>query len=93
MAEQSRTGSENVKEDVDALRADVEKLAQTIGKVAGDRADAAKNAGRRKLDDARRVGEDVSERALEQVRAQPLGSLLTAFVVGLLLGFLFDRRH
>jgi ElaB/YqjD/DUF883 family membrane-anchored ribosome-binding protein len=104
MADRNKGALEDdLKRDLDVLRADFDALRQDLASVldtvkgtAASRADAEIDALRKRLD---RLGANLQSTGREGVRAveeqieeRPLVSLAVAFALGLVLGRLFDRR-
>jgi ElaB/YqjD/DUF883 family membrane-anchored ribosome-binding protein len=104
MADRNKGALEDdLKRDLDVLRADFDALRQDLASVldtvkgtAASHADAEIDALRKRLD---RLGANLQSTGREGVRAveeqieeRPLVSLAVAFALGLVLGRLFDRR-
>jgi len=103
MAERESRTEQDLRKDVDAIRADIEALRRdlvnvvdTVKGTATDRADAEINALRQRLDklatNVQTTGRERLHSAEEQIEHHPLLSLGAAFAVGLALGRMFDRR-
>lgn len=93
----------NVREadkDLDALRAEMAQLRKDLASMAGTVKGMASEVGadayqrvRATADEARHRAERAAEDVSQTIEERPLMSVLVAFVVGLLLGALFGRRH
>lgn len=94
---------DSLKADLKSLRDDISELSKTSGKVAGDSVQAARDALREEADklidrmkqtasSAREEGEQVAGQIRDEVAEKPLPSLLTAFGVGTLVGWLVARK-
>jgi len=103
MAERETKVEQDLRKDVDAIRADIEALRRdlvsvvdTVKGTATERADAEIDALRKRLDklatNVQTTGREQLRSAEEQIEHHPLVSLGVAFAVGLALGRLFDRR-
>jgi ElaB/YqjD/DUF883 family membrane-anchored ribosome-binding protein len=93
----------DLKSDVDAIRSDIDVLRKDLAAVldrikdtAGSRAEAEVRALQRRInkiaDDVQTSGRESLRTIEERIEERPLVSLGMAFVVGLVLGRLFDRR-
>jgi ElaB/YqjD/DUF883 family membrane-anchored ribosome-binding protein len=89
--------------DVDVLKEDISKLKEDLSSIAESllqRGKAETEAAKDKLGErfggefqaARTKGREKVESIEDQIREKPIQSLLIAFVIGLFLGKLFDRR-
>ena len=89
--------------DVDVLKEDISKLKEDLSSIAESllqRGKAETEAAKDKLGErfggefqaARIKGREKVESIEDQIREKPIQSLLIAFVIGLFLGKLFDRR-
>ena len=89
--------------DVDTLKEDISKLKEDLSSIAESllqRGKAETEAAKDKLGErfgsefqaARIKGREKVESIEDQIREKPIQSLLIAFVIGLFLGKLFDRR-
>lgn len=103
MADGGSKAERDLKQDVEALRADFDSLRQDVGQLvatlkgnAGDRAEAELEQFRERLNrlaaDVRTGGRERMRNVESQIEERPLTSLAMAFAVGLMLGRLFDRR-
>jgi len=85
-----------LKEDISRLKDDLSSIAETLLEKGKAETGAVKDRlGERVGDEfqsARAMGMEKVESIEDQIREKPLMSLLIAFVVGLFLGKLFDRR-
>ncbi|MGH7849381.1 MAG: DUF883 family protein [Thermodesulfobacteriota bacterium] len=96
-------GQENLGQDLEALREDVTKLRSDLSQLAKSlldkgksETDTAKDRVMEELMSNLRSARDKSSETVESVehkiQEKPLMSLLIAFVVGLILGKLFESR-
>jgi ElaB/YqjD/DUF883 family membrane-anchored ribosome-binding protein len=96
-------GQENLGQDLEALREDVTKLRSDLSQLAKSLLEKGKSetdtAKDRVIDElmsnlrsAREKGGDTVESVEHRIQEKPLMSLLIAFLVGLVLGKLFDKR-
>lgn len=98
MAENKDLGNDvNVlKEDISRLKDDLASIAESLLERGKIETDAAKDRLTETLGDefqsARAKGKEKVESIEDQIREKPLMSLLIAFVIGLFLGKLLDRR-
>lgn len=94
---------DSLKADLKTLRNDLSELSKTGGKVAGDSVQAARDALRDEADKlidrlkqtasaAQEEGQQVAGQIRDEVAEKPLPSLLTAFGVGTLVGWLISRK-
>lgn len=91
-ADGSNKAVEDLRADMDKLKADMSSLVETLGKLASD----GTQEGARRVREAReRVGAQ-AEQSMQAVEAQiaerPFISVLAAFGVGMVIGRLLDRR-
>ncbi len=96
-------GQENLGQDLDALREDVSRLRSDLSQLAKSLLDKGKDetdAARDKvveelmsnLRSARDKGNETVESLGHRIQEKPLMSLLVAFLAGLILGKIFERR-
>lgn len=87
---------DTLKEDISKLKDDLASIAETLLEKGKAETDAAKERLGETLSDefqsARVKGKEKVDSLEDQIRDKPLMSLLIAFVIGLFLGKLFDRR-
>lgn len=87
---------ETLKEDISKLREDLSGIAEALLERGRSETEAAKGRISEGLRDefqaAREKGKESVESIEDRIREKPLQSLLIAFVVGLFLGKIFDRR-
>lgn len=87
---------ETLKDDILKLREDLSGIAQSLLEKGKSETEAAKEKLSEGLQDefqaAREMGKEKVESIEDHIREKPLQSLLIAFVIGLFLGKLFDRR-
>ncbi|SLN73731.1 DUF883 family protein [Oceanibacterium hippocampi] len=99
----ARKDTEELREQMEALRADVSALTESLVRVTGNRAhdgaEAVRNAAHEGADavrNAARAGqaraEDAAATAQDYVRERPLASVLVALAVGFTIGKLLERR-
>lgn len=103
MAEaKAKTDMEKLREDMEALRTDLAQLAQHVRSLSANSADAAKTEARARLDefggrlegtmaDLQRQGTQGVDTLKDSIRDRPLGSVLAALGIGLLVGRLLKR--
>jgi ElaB/YqjD/DUF883 family membrane-anchored ribosome-binding protein len=98
MDQDNRLGKdvETLKDDLSKLREDLTGIAQSLLEKGKTETEAAKDKLSEGLQDEFQAVRDKSKETVEsiedQIREKPLLSLLIAFIVGLFLGKLFDRR-
>lgn len=87
---------DSLKKDISRLKDDLSSIAETLLEKGKEETGAAKDKlGERfgdELEAARAKGKEKVESIEGQIREKPLTSLLIAFVIGLFLGKLLDRR-
>ncbi len=94
---------DSLKADLKSLRDDLSELSKAGGKAAGDSVQAARESLREEADKlierlkktastVQEEGEHVAGQVRDEVTEKPLPSLLTAFGVGALLGWLVSRK-
>ncbi|HEX5499799.1 MAG TPA: hypothetical protein VFX03_11245 [Thermomicrobiales bacterium] len=81
-----------LREDIDKMKADLAALVETFGKLAAD----GGREGLRAFENVRSRAQTQATQSLEsvehQIAARPLTSVLIAFAAGMLFGKLMDRR-
>ncbi len=86
----------NLKEDVTKLRSDLSQLGKTLLEKGKHETDTAKDKVieelKSELQAARSKGKETVESVEQQIQQKPFISLLIAFMIGLILGKLFERR-
>jgi len=98
MDEENRLGKdvETLRDDISKLREDLSGIAQSLLEKGKSETDAAKEMLSEGLQDEFQAAREKSKETVAsleaQIREKPLVSLLIAFVIGLFLGKLFDRR-
>lgn len=87
---------DNLKEDMAKLRADLSQLGKTLLERGKNETDIAKERAmeelKRELQSARNKGKETVNSVEQQIQEKPFVSLLIAFLAGLLLGKMFERR-
>ena len=87
---------ETLREDVTKLRADLSQIAKSLLEKGKNETDSAKDRIfeelRYDLQSARNKGRETVDTVENKIQEKPLMSLLIAFLIGLVLGKLFDRR-
>jgi ElaB/YqjD/DUF883 family membrane-anchored ribosome-binding protein len=94
---------EELSRQVETLRADLEKLTESIGDIARgeielrrdqvrDAADEAVRRGRRMQNRARAEADRGLHEAADYVRERPLGAVMTAAAIGMVFGFLTAKK-
>lgn len=87
---------DTLKEDISKLKDDLASIAETLLEKGKVETDAAREKLAEGLKDefqaAREMGKEKVGSIEDKIRDKPLQSLLIAFVVGLFLGKIFDRR-
>jgi ElaB/YqjD/DUF883 family membrane-anchored ribosome-binding protein len=102
-ARAASNGERAVKEDFDSLRSDLDTLRKdfatlvsTLKDTASSRAEAELDAMRQRVvtlaHDVQTTGQQQLRRAERSIEEQPLMSVAIAFVTGLVVGRLMDRR-
>ena len=88
----SAKSTDDLRADLDKMRADLAALMDSVGKFASD----SGREGVRAFDSVRTRAQAQATQSLEsiehQIAAKPLTSVLVAFAVGMLFGKLMDRR-
>ena len=86
---------ESLKDNVASLRADLSKISQTLLDKGKSETEVAKDRLieelKYELEAAKAKGKETVESVENQIQEKPFMSLLIAFIVGLVLGKLFDR--
>jgi ElaB/YqjD/DUF883 family membrane-anchored ribosome-binding protein len=90
MADQS-SDYEELKNEFAQLKADVQKIASTLGQSARDRTAHAADDIRAAARAARAEGARIEAAAEDVVKERPITSVLVAFVAGVVLAKLLDR--
>lgn len=94
--EQLGSDIEALKEDVTKLRSDLSQLGKTLLEKGKQETDAAKDKVieelKHELETARFKSKETVQSVEQQIREKPFYSLLIAFVAGLILGKLFEKR-
>lgn len=87
---------ENLKDNVAKLREDLKQVTQTLLEKGKSETEVAKDRLieelKSELDVAKAKGKETVESVESQIKEKPFMSLLIAFIVGLVLGKMFDRR-
>jgi ElaB/YqjD/DUF883 family membrane-anchored ribosome-binding protein len=87
---------DNLKEDMAKLRADLSQLGKTLLERGKNETDVAKDRAieelKRELQSARNKGHETVNSVEQQIQEKPFVSLLIAFLAGLILGKMFERR-
>lgn len=87
---------ESLRDDVSKLKSDISDITQKLIYKAksdsGPMKDKIIEDLKNELDRARGKGRETFESVEQQIQEKPLMSLLIAFILGLLLGKLLDRR-
>lgn len=83
---------EQLKKDFAKLRDDVASLVDVLGQTSRDGASRLGAEAQQRLQQGRDRARTASHEMETQIQAHPFSSVLTAFGVGLALGFLLDRR-
>lgn len=105
MAQKSTTQDDidQLSAQISALKDDIAAISGTLGDLGHSSRQAAsaqasetaahlQQAGRKKLDDAQDVAEDLGRRAGEAVHNQPMATMGLAVGIGFLLGFMSGRK-
>lgn len=87
---------ETLKEDISKLRDDLSSIAQALLEKGMNESESAKERISESIRDEFQAARNKSKESVEtlegRIREKPLQSLIIAFVIGLFLGKLFDRR-
>ncbi len=87
---------DNLKEDMAKLRADLSQLGKALLEKGKSETDMAKDRVieelKLELQSARKKGKETVDSVEQQIQEKPFVSLLVAFLAGLLLGKMFERR-
>lgn len=93
----------DISKDLDALRADLKSLAQTVSDIASNKTSAASSAAQDRFDEYRKAGERQADRAKEytslkameaeeMIRENPAGAVAVSAAIGFAIGLLTRRR-
>lgn len=82
---------EELKAQVEALRADLAGISDALKNLGGDAASEGRERIRRAAEQARGKARDTIGALENEIEDRPLTSLLTAFGIGFVLGKLLDR--
>lgn len=82
---------EDLKAQVEALRADLAGISESLKNLGGDAASEGRERIRRAAEQARGKARDTIGALESEIEDRPLTSLLTAFGIGFVLGKLLDR--
>jgi hypothetical protein len=85
-------GERDVKEDFDSLRSDLDTLRKDFAILVGTLKDTATGRAEALARDVQTAGQQQLRRAERSIEEQPLISVAIAFVTGLVVGRLMDRR-
>ncbi|MEO3415095.1 hypothetical protein AAFO92_10595 [Roseovarius sp. CAU 1744] len=99
----SNSEAEQLADQIEALKADISSITQTLADMGSSRRDALASAasdnvaqlrstGERYLKDAQTKAEDIAAQSADAVRKQPATAVGLAVGVGFLLGFLSGRK-
>jgi ElaB/YqjD/DUF883 family membrane-anchored ribosome-binding protein len=86
------TGYEQLRADIDKLRADISDLGKTLQNIVAGWGEEAKGAARRSVQTAEERAKQSVEKIAHEVEEKPITSLATAFGVGILIGLILNRR-
>lgn len=81
-----------IHDDMAALRADLNKLVESLKGAASAQGEAAYGQFRTATERTKTQAKETMASTAQVIEERPLTSVLVAFGVGLLLGILFDRR-
>jgi ElaB/YqjD/DUF883 family membrane-anchored ribosome-binding protein len=91
-ARATSNGERDIKEDFDSLRSDLDTLRKDFGALVSTFKDTASNRAEALARDVQTAGQQQLRRAERSIEEQPLMSVAIAFVTGLVVGRLMDRR-
>ena len=90
--EATREELQALKDDIERLRADLRELAKAAASDMTDAQERAQGRVRQAYDAVREGGESVLRKSREHVQRRPLTTVVAAFAIGVLVGKLLDRR-
>jgi hypothetical protein len=82
-----------LRKDVDQIGSDLRSLTEALKVMGVHQGQAAVNRARQAGDAARAEMDALKARADKEIEEHPLGSVLTSFGLGFLIGTLLDRRR
>lgn len=91
MADKPKNEIDELKHELETLRADFAQVMDSMKRATGAQAQAGVDAARDSADKLRGHARDAAESLESEIQARPYTSVLTAFGVGFVLGKLLDR--
>lgn len=86
------TDTTRLREDLDALRGDIGRLAESVRTLTEKGAWAGVDRARRRAGEAREQVEHLAEEVGHHLEERPYGSVMMAFGLGFVIGKLLERR-
>lgn len=83
---------EELRKEVDKLRSDIAGLTRTLKDIAAGEGAATYEKVRKSANKAQEQAAHTAEAVGDEIRERPFTSVLSAFIVGLLIGMLSGRR-
>jgi len=83
---------EELRKELDKLRSDIAGLTRTLRDIAADRGSEAHERMRRSADRAQEQAAHTVEAVGHEIGERPFTSVLSAFILGVLIGMLSGRR-
>lgn len=81
-----------LREDLEVLRADIARLADSVRTLTEKGARAGVDRARRRAGEAREQVENLAEEVGHHLEERPYGSVMMAFGLGFVIGKLLERR-
>ena len=85
--------TQDLREEVAQLRADVASLTDTLRGMARESGDAVRDRARDGVERLESQSREQAERAGQAIEERPFTSVVSAFGIGIILGILMDRRR
>lgn len=83
---------EELRKELDKLRSDIAGLTRTLRDIAADESSDAYERMRRSADRAQEQAAHTVEAMVHEIGERPFTSVLSAFILGVLIGMLSGRR-
>jgi ElaB/YqjD/DUF883 family membrane-anchored ribosome-binding protein len=88
----TETESEQLRSEIEKLRADLASLTNTVQKIASHWGEEAKGAFSQSAGRMEEKARESIDKLAHQVEEKPIASVATAFGVGILIGLILNRR-